>query len=450
MATDPTKSIQERELPTPFDLDASDLLDRLADLEPSLDIPYLTVSVDWRIQGTSPGRSAPEEVLRSQDRSGIEPGDRWRPSIEIIERELDDLIEEYGPRGEVFDSLTADKEKIHDYLVNILDPAAQGVFLVSCSAKGVFEASGFALPLENRLVLGPTPALYGLVRLIEDYPTYAVLLADQKDAILTFITHEQADREVTLEGSGFPRHQKQGGWSQRRYQARAEERIEAFAEDVAEQTRLALEELGVESLIVAGNEVMTSALDHQFHETVKSRIIGTIHMDIRADQSDVIEATAPIAEQGERNREAANVDTVQDLIGAEGRGVAGAEGTLLALQAGQVDELLIVDSFEASGWADYEMYLFGVGEKPAEHPMGGDVSSLVEIDLTNEMIRLAVATDAGIDIIHSDVPVSENEDVPDAGEGRPITPAAKALKELGGVAAKLRFTLDETPLQQDV
>lgn len=450
MATDPTKSIQERELSTPFDMSARELLGRLAHLEPSLNVPYLTVSVDWRVEGTSPGREEPEEVKRSQDRSGTQEGDRWRPGIEVIERELDDLIEQHGPRGDVFDSLNEDKRKIHEYLVNDLDPAAQGVFLVSCSAQGVFEASGFALPMENKVEPGPTPALYSLVRMVEDYPTYAVLLADQREAVLTFVTSGQADREVSFAGSEYPRHQQQGGWSQRRYQARADERIEAFAGDVAEETGKALDEDGVQSLIVAGNEVMTTALDHEFHETVKSRIIDTIHLDIRTDQSEVIGATFPIAEQGERSREAAKVDTIRDLVGADARGAAGAEATLLALQAGQVDELLMVDTFEGTGWADYEMYVFGVGERPSEHPTGGDLSSLVDIDLRNEMIRLALATDATVEIVHSDVPVSENEDVPDAGEGRPITEAAKALNELGGVAARLRFTLEETPLSQEI
>jgi hypothetical protein len=450
MATDPTKSIQEREFSTPFDMSARELLDRLAHLQPSLNVPYLTVSVDWRVEGTSPGREEPEEVKRSQDRSGTQEGDRWRPAIEVIERELDDLIEQHGPRGEVFDSLSEDKRKIHEYLVNDLDPAAQGAFLVSCSAQGVFEASGFALPLENKVECGPTPVLYSLVQMVEDYPTYAVLLADQREAVLTFITSGRAEREVAFQGSEFPRHQQQGGWSQRRYQMRAEERIEAFAGDVAEETRVALDELGVQSLIVAGNEVVTSTLDHEFHETVKSRIIDTIHLDIRTDLSELIDATFPIAERAERSREAAKADTVQDLVGADARGAAGAEDTLLALQARQVDELLLVDTFEGTGWADYEMDVFGVGERPSEHPTGGNLSSLVDIDLRNEMIRLALATGATVEIVHSDVPVTEDEDVPDAGEGRPVTAAAKALNELGGVAARLRFTLDETPLPQGV
>jgi protein required for attachment to host cells len=389
-------------------------------------------------------------VKRSQDRSGQEEGIRWRPSIEILERELENIIEAHGPHGEVYESLEEDKDKIFNYLENDLDPAAQGAFFVSCSANNVFEASGFSIPLETEVHVGPAPVIYPLVRLVEDYPTYGVLLADQREARLSFITSGRSSRSVTLEGSGYPRHQSQGGWSQRRFQNRAEERVEAFARDVAEETRKALDRLDVDTLIVAGNEVMTSALDHEFHQTVKERVVQTIHMDMTATDDEVLQATRPIAEREERQREASTVQDVRDNIGADGRGVGGPEETLQALQAGQVDTLVLTDTFEGTGWGDFEMQVFGVGSIPDEHPLGGDVSSIVEIDLRSEMVRLALATDAEVDIIHSDVPVMEDEEVPDAGEGVPITEAAKALNEIGGAGARLRYTLDETAPPESV
>lgn len=451
MATNPTKRIRKLKHASPFTMGPDDLLDRLAHLEPSPENPYLTVSLDWGIEGTSPaGREEPEEVKRSQDRSGTEEGSRWRPSIEVMERELNALIDEHGPRGEIFDSLTEDKENIRNFLDNELDPAAQGVYIVANAAKGVFEAAGVAMSIETRVTLAPTPSMYKLVRLIEDNPIYAVLLADQKDATLSFISYGQRRRTVTLEASGYPRRVRAGGWSHRRFQARAGERVDAFAGDVANETQDALDQLGVEALIIAGDEVITSALEEKFHETVKERIVDTIRMDIRADEQDIIEATAPIAERAEREREAAAMERLQNAIGANGLGTAGPGDTLRALQSGQVDELILVDSFEGTGWADYSMHLFGADNMPTEHPLGGDVTSIVSVDLRDEMVRLALMTDAEVDIIHSDVPVEEIEGVPDAGEGLPVTPAANTLIEMGGVGATLRFTLDETPMDQGV
>lgn len=450
MATDPTKRIRRLRHSNPFQIGPENLLERLVNLEPSVDVPYLTVSVDWTVEGTSPGRAVPEEVKRSQDRSGPEEGIRWRPAIEILERELENLIDEHGPHGETFDSLKDDQKKINNYLQDELDPAAQGVVIVANSAKGVFEAAGIAIPLETQVTLAPTPSIYSLVRVIDDNPTYAVLVADQKDATLSFMSYGQTQRSVSLEASGYPRRVRAGGWSHRRFQARAGERTDAFARDVAEEVRTDLDRLGVETLIVAGDEVITSSLNDAFHESVKDRIVDTIRLDIRASEDDIQEATQPIAERVEREREAASVQRLQDAIGANGRGAVGSAATLQALQGGQADELLLVDTFEGTGWADYDMHAFGAGNMPTEHPLGGDVTSLVTIDLREEMVRLAIMTGAEVDIIHSDVPVTEDEGVPDAGEGPPVTPAAQVLQDSGGVGAILRFTLDETAPEEGV
>jgi hypothetical protein len=112
--------------------------------------------------------------------------------------------------------------------------------------------------------------------------------------------------------------------------------------------------------------------------------------------------------------------------------------------------LLMVDTFEGTGWADYSLPVFRSGDLPTHHPYGGDVSSLVRVDLREEMVRLALMTDAEVNIIHSDVPVSEDEEVRDADDGMPMTDAAQALLEIGGVGALLRYSLDETAPEQTV
>jgi peptide subunit release factor 1 (eRF1) len=451
MATDPTRRIRRRRVVSPFSLGAEDFVERLGHLEPSIDTPYLTVTVDWRPEGTSPGRAEPEEVKRSQRRSGQEAeGDRWRPAIEVLEQQIEDLIEEHGPRGAAHESLQADYQRIQDYLQTELDPSARGACFVANSGKGVFEATGFSMPLPNEVSAGPVPSMSSLVRLVEDNPVFGVLLADQQDATLTFFSAGTVSRRVTLEGTDFPRHQQQGGWSQRRYQMRARERIEAFAGDVAEETRKALERFDVDMLVLAGNEVMTSTLHNTFHQTVQDRIVATVAMDLTAGESEMLEAALPIVLDVERQREADNVRRVQDAIGMGARGVSGQAETLQPLQNGQVDTLVILDTFEGTGWADYTLPVFGTGDVPTTHPYGGDVSSIRRIDLRQEMVRLALATDAEVDIIHSDVPVAEDEAPRDEGEERPITDAARALQEMGGVGALLRYELDETAGDQAI
>jgi hypothetical protein len=362
----------------------------------------------------------------------------------VLGRELQLLIDEHGPRGDTFDNLRADAERISTWLDQELDPSAYGVAIVACSARNIFEAVPLALPLPTQVKLGPLPALSDLARVEDDYPTYAVLLADQHTATLSYVTHATAHGSIELKSSTYPRRQMQGGWSQRRFQARAGERVDAFARDIAGETQRALDELGIAMLIVAGDEVITSPLDASFHQTVKDRVIATLRLDVQTSDSDLLEATLPVAEQAERERESDLVQRLRDAIGHGEYGASGAAEVLTALQAGQVDTLVMVDDFEAAGWADFGFPAFGTGDPPKSHPLGGNGADIVPVDLREALVFLAMTTDADFDVIHSAAPVPDR--VAESDVERELVesrlPAAVTLDEIGGVGAILRFSMD--------
>lgn len=447
MVTEPIQAIRAEERDTAFDLDLKRALRELASLPPSPETPYLSVSLDWRPAGEEPGRAPAPEPKRSQRRSlDDDRGPSWRPARQQIAEELAALADSLGPRGAAFDSVSADVGRILAFLDEALDPAAHGVFIVACDAADVFTPLTLGLPVPTALASGPTPALGALTRLADDHPTYAVLLADQRDATLILIDQTVARGSVTIEATGHPRKQQQGGWSQRRYQARADERIAAFARGTAEEVRRTLDEEAVSMLVVAGDEVIVPALVAEFHQTVKDRILDTIHLEIRATESEVIAATLPIVERAEREREDATVSALHDAVGAGGQGAAGTEDTLTALQAGQVATLVMNDDFAAPGWADFTLPVYGVGEVPAEHPAGGDPANLLPVALADELIRLTLVTDGDVQIVRTAVPIEDtvaDGDIPESGSPSPRTGAARSLDTLGGVGALLRFVLDE-------
>ena len=437
-ATDPTQSIRYFEHPSAFTHSASELLDRLSNLPPATDVSYLTVTLDWRIAGGHPGRRDDIDLKRSQKGTVDSEGGSNRPSFRALEQALNQMINEHGPRGEIFDSLTQDRDRILQWLRTDLDPSAQGVFIVANAKHGVFEATGLALPLKTRVRFAPTPQLYRLVRLIEDNPTYGVLVVDQSDAELSFVMYGAREQSVSLASSLYPRHQKQGAFNQRRYQNRANERVEAFARDICEQTKQAMQETGVDSLVLAGSDVMMTAVDHAMDDALKAMTIDRIRTETPLEEHQKIELTLPVADQAERDSEAAVVTLLADRVGAGTGGSTGVADTLRALQNGQVDELVMLDSFREPGWADYAMHVFGVGDVPTAHPIGGNVTDIHAVDLRHEMIRLALATNARIDVIHTALAADASEDV--LGE-RQRTEAAIQLEKMGGVGAILRYTM---------
>lgn len=448
MVTDPLLRVRRTTHDIPLTFGIRDALARLADLPPSTELPYLTVCLDWTPAGGAPGRddapglrrqggdpTAPPApvVRRSQWRvmRGAE-GEQRRPGRTVMESELNRLISEAGPRGEALDNLTAAAERIAEYLDTELDPAAQGVYIVANAATGVFEPLALGLPLETEVYVGPTPMLTPLAKKVDDHPAYMVLLADQQEATLALIRRARQGRSVWLEATDFPRRTQRGALNQARYQRRVDERVNAFARHVADETLLALQEEDVDMLIVAGNEVMTSALANEFHHTVQEAIVDTIRLDMTAGEQEILDATLPIVAQAERARELAKVEQIAGRVAAGGRGKAGADAVLRALQAGQASGIAMVDDFAEEGWADFEMDVYGTGPVPREHPLGGDVGRIVPVALADEMIRLAVQTSARIEIVKTTV-----AEVGPDGETR--SEAARKLDELGGVGATLRY-----------
>ena len=418
MATDPVRRIREHSYSTPFSFNVDEPLVRLAQLPPSVDVPYLTVSLDWRPDEKHPGRRA----ARTQ-----------------FDKEAAALIANAGPRGDVRDSLAADVKRISAYLDHEVDPAAQGVFIVSNSAHGVFEPLILGLPVPTFVLSEPTPQLTELARVAEDHPTYAVLVADQRDAHLTLVTQSNRDQGVYLESSLYPAKQRQGGNAERRFQARADERVAAFAKVLAAEIKRALSDAGVNMWVMAGDEVITSALSSALDKDVQDRLVAKIRLAINATPREVIGATLPLVAEAERAREAAAVERLRENLGG-GRAVAGATDVANALLAKQVGLLIMTEGYQADGWADYSLATFGAGPKPAEHPVGGDVNALVDIDLDEEFVRLALATGAEIEIVHSATSIAPDDGTRvQAGQPIPKSEPATRLDEVGGIGAILRY-----------
>jgi peptide chain release factor subunit 1 len=424
VATDPVRQVREDETDSPYDLNLRKALVRLAAAPPSTDAPYLTVSLDWRPEGSQP---------------------HTRYARQVFAEQMEQIIADYEPHTLAHDSLTADIERISGWLDGQVNPSAHGVFIVACLNTNVFQALSLNIPLETRVVVGPTPALTILGRLAEDYASFAVIHADQHNGSIEFFSQATRERGVSLKGSVYPRNHQQGGFSQQRFQNRAEEKVDAFARAIAEEARKALEDNPVDMIVLAGDETMTSALNDALHQTLQERVIGIAPVDMRANTDELLEAVLPLIAEAERTQEIEAVQRVNDGQGPGGHATAGAEDVLVALQSGQVMTLVMNDDFHGPGWADYTLPVYGVGTPPKNHPAGGEADQIVEVALEDEIVRLAVQTGADIEIVHSSVPVETDGDAPirKSDDDFPRSEAAQTLDQLGGVAAILRFALSD-------
>ena len=161
------------------------------------------------------------------------------------------------------------------------------------------------------------------MRLVEDNPVYVVLLADQEEARLDFISYGRLSRQSTLESSLYPVKQQQGGWSQRRYQARADERIEARHPDPTKQ----------------GTNILRSVYD-----PVRAAILDALAVERERDLALECVLRGQVALPGDRPASSSPFRGIDGDGFADPNGIAhvyyGAADTVVGLATATVAELL--------------------------------------------------------------------------------------------------------------
>jgi hypothetical protein len=439
MATDPVRNIQSETFETPLDIHTTDPLRHLASLPANLDIPYLTITLDWTPGFDDPGRQPTEERRQSEQRNrpAEDPTSR-RPARTWLDKELKALANTLEPRSDQLAQLESSIAQVSAWL-DSLDPSASGTCIVA--GPDLFIPLALGVPIPNAVTYRPLPALDALAHVAEDYATYAVLVADQENAELSFITQGVRDQAVSLTSTLYPRRQRQGGLNERRYKARADERVSHFARAIASEIQTAFREEPVEVLILAGSRVLFDELHNHVSADISDRIAGMVPMDLKPWPSiqAVIDATRELDVAAEREREANAAAQVRELLG-QNQAVAGPVDVLNALQSHQVHQLVINEDFQETGWADLTLPLYGLGEVPAEHPTGGDAANLIEVQLAEEFVRLALRSDGQLEMVHVSVPIGATDSASRSNGDRPRTEAATQLDEVGGVGAILRYT----------
>jgi peptide chain release factor subunit 1 len=293
------------------------LLDRLSRMEPT-DMPVLSVYLDTRHNEV--GREAFEPFLR---------------------KELRARAESYARRSLARESVETDAARILSYVRTELPPRAQSAILFSCAAAGLFESEVLEAPIgENRVYIGRQPHLYPLARLIDQYRRYATLVADTHVArIFVFglgreLAHETIVHEKT-------RRTAMGGWSQMRYQRHVDHRHLKHAKEAAAALARIVREEAVEGVIVGGDEVILPLVREELPKDVTDKVIDVRHMDVRTPEHEILQSTLDVFRRRDSADDAEAVTRLYDDYRGGGLAVVGLADTMAALDAGQVDELLL-------------------------------------------------------------------------------------------------------------
>lgn len=376
------------------------IMDRLAEFEPN-SLPVISLYLN--AQANEHGRDDFERWLR---------------------KELSDRARTYKAHTPERESFDRDVERITEYLEKEVRPESNGIAIFACAgADDFFEAVQLEAPIErNRLYIYNQPHLYPLARLMDQYPRYAVLVADTNRARLFVFGRGKALKRDEVQNVKT-RGSKVGGWSQMRYQRHLEQYHLQHAKEVAEMLDEVVRRDEVEHIILAGDEVIIPTLKEQFSNEVSERVIEVVSLDINAPEHEVLEETMEAMKAYDAENDAEKVERLLDEYRAGGLAVVGSQDTLEALSMGMVEELIIAASQQEVEGDREDVEILSEHEV-TEPVVGGNDGGIAELEADS----VIVAADLVARARQTAARVTFIED-------------HSLLEDVGGVGALLRYRL---------
>lgn len=286
-----------------------------------------------------------------------------------------------------------------------IDPLVAGshvdgeALAVVASPGGVlYRASLPHLPAgDGSATVGALPALVPLYDATQRLLPHIVVATDRLGAEIVLVLPDEEDKHVEVEGKDLHvQRSHPGGWSQRRYQQRAENRWEANAREVADALTRLVDRSPARLVVVSGDVRAVQFLREQLPDRVL-----TLLTEVQGDYSGLDEAVSR-AEQVVTDHAAAETEAlladVREQLGSNGLATLGGADTLAALSAGQVDTLLIEPGAAAgrTAWFGQEPTAVAADQQRLQLEVE---SRGTEAPLADVAVRAAVATSASVRIV---------------------------------------------------
>jgi peptide chain release factor subunit 1 len=336
----------------------------------------------------------------------------------FVRNELRDRANTFQSGSPERASFDKDVERITSYLEDEVRPSANGIAVFACAGAGdFFEAIQLDAPIENnRLFVYDLPHLYPLARLIDQYPRYAVLVANTNSARV-FVFGRGAKLDSKEVKNKKTNRTKVGGWSQMRYQRHLANYHLHHAKEVIEVLEQTVREDKAEHVILAGDDVIIPLLREQMPPPLAAKVIDVVSLDINTPEHEIFETSMEALRDHDSQTDAEKVSRLLDEYRGNGLAAVGVANTLTALSNGQADDLLISAAPGEIKYDERKVKEVLAAYAVAEGEAGIDVSEPRLV--ADELVKRAQASAATVTFIED----------------------ASLLADVGGVGATLRYRI---------
>lgn len=342
---------------------------------------------------------------------------QWREMIDERARTLRLLL-----RGDHLIDFEESLDKVYRWLDTELLPEAQGaaIFIRGSQGGQFMLPLQFAAPLPNLLAVYPTPNIYHLVELKDNYHRYVVLLAMPDRATILEVnlgastTQAWLEREELRDRVGFE-------WTRSHYQIHRSHRGDRYLQEKVAILEKLMQLGGQTHLILAGDPRIAEQVLNALPPELEEKVIDIVPASERDQQSDVVLATLSSFVEHEERESQAIADALVEGVRRQNLAVAGSAATLAALRWGDVDTLVLDSSYKPDpGWTCTGCSAMGT-QAPETAVCPQCLSATVRpLDMKEALLRLAEQSDCKVEVVEH----------------------SSALMSLGGVGCLLRYRSD--------
>ena len=312
--------------------------------------------------------------------------------------------------------------KIEAWLAVNLLPEAKGVAIF---VRGTFGGSfmlpmQFAAPLPNWIAVYPTPNIYHLVELKDNYHRYVVLLATPDRACILEVNLGAATIQAWINEPDLRMRVGQE-WSRLHYQVHQAHRGDRFVHGKIAVLETLIRSGGHTHLILAGDPGITRHVHHALPKDLADKLVEIIPADETDQQADIVMATLSsfIAHEEQESRTVA--ERLIEGLRSQNLAVVGPADTLDALRWGEVDTLVMASGYQPDpGWICTDCKAYGIETPESAVCPCCAAESVRPQDTRESILRLAGQSDCAVEVV-------EQSDV---------------LIALGGIGCLLRTQLD--------
>ena len=276
-------------------------------------------------------------------------------------------------------ALKSDVERVRDVLAgsDLATNGTRGVAVYACKELDVLEVVKLRRPIDSKVVLDRTAFIEPLVLQGTD-EQWMVLLVNRRAARIFVGPGDELEETDRIVDDIRSQHD-QGGWSQLNYQRSIEKDVSDHVGSAAELAFEIYKKRGLDRLLIGAPEELLGELKGKLHPYLRERIAGKVSVDIENASLDDVRGEAGRAiEAHVRKCEREALDRLVEAVGRGGRGAAGIEQVLDALNQARVETLLIAENFRAGGRRDFEAGLLLPEDADAGEPVEDIVEPAIE------------------------------------------------------------------------